>query len=225
MQDSSKRVMTKLWNSSKFVLSHLKDFDHNSQPAKSLPIDRWIVERTNETVIEASKWLYIYEIGLARKVADEFFWKDFCDYYIELVKERLYQPQIHGEEERRSAQAAIAYSLLTILKMYAIYMPHETEYIYQKGFKELDKAVSIHLTQWPKPTAVDGDILAFGEMIKQAVAEVRKYKSEHNLSMKEEIESVTITGSAKYRQWVFETEKDLIACTHGKCVIYAENDR
>ncbi|MDR0948914.1 MAG: class I tRNA ligase family protein, partial [Lachnospiraceae bacterium] len=112
-----------------------------------LPIDRWIIERANETVLEASKWLDQYEIGLARKVVDEFFWKDFCDHYIELVKERLYQPQIHGVEERRSAQTAIAYSLHTILQLYAIYIPHETEYIYQKGFRQLEGAVSIHTTQ------------------------------------------------------------------------------
>ena len=136
MMDSSKRLITKLWNSSKFVISHLFDFDPLYQPKCILPVDRWIIERTNETVIDASKWLDEYEIGLARKVIDDLFWKDLCDYYIEIVKERLYQPEKHGTEERKSAQYAIYYCLLTILKMYAIYIPHEPEYIYIKGLKD-----------------------------------------------------------------------------------------
>ena len=55
-----------------------------------------------------------YEIGLARKVVDDLFWKDLCDNYIEIAKERLYEPDIHGVEERKSAQAAIYYCLLNV---------------------------------------------------------------------------------------------------------------
>jgi valyl-tRNA synthetase len=220
MQDASKRIMTKLWNSSKFVLSHLADFDPNYTPKHILPIDRWMIERTGETIIEAQKWLDEYEIGLARKLIDDLFWKDFCDYYIEIVKERLYQPDIHGEEERKSGQYAVYYSLYTILKMYAIYIPHETEYIYLKGFRDFDGASSLHLTQWPKPVSLDANILAFGESVKEAIAAVRKYKAEHNLSMKAEMDTATISGSAQFQPWFVETEKDFIACTHVKEVVY-----
>jgi len=220
MRDSSKRLMTKLWNSSKFVLSHLQDFDPKYVPNRILPIDRWIIEKTNDTLIEASKWLNEYEIGLARKIVDDLFWKDLCDYYIEIVKERLYQPEVHGAEERKSAQYAIYYSLLNVLKMYAIYIPHETEYIYLKGFKGFVGAVSLHVTEWEKPKSADKETLEFGETIKRAIAEFRKYKTENNMSMRVEIDSATIVADPGYKQWLLETEKDFIACSRAKKVIY-----
>ncbi|MCL2158149.1 MAG: class I tRNA ligase family protein, partial [Oscillospiraceae bacterium] len=220
MQDSSKRLMTKLWNSSKFVLSHLEDFDPAYVPEKLLPVDSWIIEKTNETILEAVKWLNEYEVGLARKTIDDLFWKDLCDNYIEIVKERLYQPDIHGEKERKSAQYAIYYSLFEILKMYAIYIPHETEYIYLKGFLDFAGSPSIHLTTWAKPKAPDADILGFGESLKQAVSDVRKYKTENNLSMRTEIDEAVITANAKYQGWYAETEKDFVSCSHAKKIVY-----
>jgi len=110
---------------------------------------------------------------------------------------------------------------LNVLKMYAIYIPHETEFIYLKGLKGFVGALSIHLTQWPKPETVDDNILAFGETVKQAVAEVRKYKSENNLSMKAEVESAVITGDKKFQQWLVETEADFRSCTHVKKITYS----
>jgi valyl-tRNA synthetase len=220
MLDSSKRLLTKLWNSSKFVLSHLGDFDPQYQPRLRMPIDIWIMERTNETIHEVKRYLDEYEIGLARKVVDDLFWKDLCDYYIEIVKDRLYRPEERGDEERKSAQYAIYYCLFSVLKMYAIYIPHETEYIYLKGFKEFDGSPSVHLTQWPKPSSVDRDILAFGETVKQAIFEVRKMKSEQNLSMKTELEQTVFTGDIKYQQWIAETDGDFRACTRVKKVEY-----
>ena len=220
MQDSSRRLITKLWNSSKFVLSHLTDFDSKYKPEKLLPVDRWIIERTNEAIIESVKWLNEYEIGLARKVVDDLFWKDLCDNYIEIVKDRLYKPEVHGAEERKSAQYAIYYCLFNILKMYAIYIPHETEYIYLKGFKDFEGTVSIHLTEWAKPVSVDSEILEFGETLKQAIGEVRRYKTENNMSMRTEIDEAVITSKSNFKQWFTETEKDFVACTSAKKIIY-----
>ncbi len=220
MQDNSRRFITKLWNSSKFVFSHLTDYNPANKVEDMLPIDRWIIERTNEAVISTKALLEEYEVGLARKVIDDLFWKDLCDNYIEIVKERLYKPEIHGEQERRSAQQAIYYCLFNILKMYAVYVPHETEYIYLKGFKDFEGIVSIHNTEWANPTSVDSEILEFGDIVIKAVAEVRKYKSENNLSMKTEVDEAVIRYTASHTQRLKLTEKDIIACTHAKAIKY-----
>jgi valyl-tRNA synthetase len=219
MKDTSQRLLTKLWNSSKFALSHLSDFD----PAASRvtePIDRWIVARLEATAEEARNLLNKYEIGLARKLIDDLFWKDFCDNYIEFVKERLYQPEVHGEAERRSAQSAIFYVLLNILKLYAIYVPHITEYIYLKGFKDFVGEPSIHRLTWVRGAEPEAGILEFGEEVKAAVAEVRKYKSEHSLSMKTEVDSMTITAASAHEGWFQATERDIRACTSAKEILY-----
>lgn len=219
----SKRFLTKLWNASKFAISHLFDFDRqNNNPDLSLllPADRWIIEKLNLTVNKASQLLYNYETGSARHEIDSFFWNDFCDYYIEIVKDRLYLPDKHGTEERQSGQYAIYHSLLSILKMYAIYVPHITEYIYLEFFKQHEGCASIHLLTWENNTEQDIEILEFRELMKEAVATVRKTKAENKLSLKTEMECVNIRTEKNYLPMFLKTEKDLKACLSAKNINY-----
>ncbi len=214
----SKRFITKLWNASKFAISHLQDIDFTVSP-QIMPIDRWMIERTNETIVKAAKILNKYEIGSARHEIDDLFWKDFCDNYVEIIKERLYQPDLHGEQERRSGQYALYYALLNILKLYAVYVPYITEYIYQEFFKNFEHADSIHMLKWEKPTIVDEEILVFGKKLKEIISDVRKYKSENNLSMKAEIENLEIKTIAEQAKYFKKTEKDILACSRAKKLI------
>ena len=76
---------------------HLEDYRPDcGETVRLLPPDLWILERVKEASGEAAAFLEEYETGLARKKVDELFWEDFCDYYIEIVKERLYQPDEIG---------------------------------------------------------------------------------------------------------------------------------
>ncbi|HOQ07684.1 MAG TPA: class I tRNA ligase family protein [Clostridiales bacterium] len=154
--------------------------------------------------------------GLARRVVDEFFWKDFCDDYIEIVKERLYQPDIHGCTERRSAQRALYDTMLDILKMYAIYVPHITEYIYQAYFRKHEAEISLHLTRWRHNRDFDEDILEFGKQLKEAISRARRLKSAESLSMKAEIEELCISTEEKYREYFLRTLPDIRACCRAK---------
>ncbi|MGF7142777.1 valyl-tRNA synthetase [Anaerotaenia torta] len=215
----SKRFITKLWNASKFAISHLTDLDLSLVPAL-MPIDRWMLERMKETVIRVTELLKEYEIGQARHELDELFWRDFCDNYIEIVKARLYQPEVHGQEERRSGQYALYYALLNILKMYAIYVPHITEYIYSEFFRQHEGAESIHTTLWERPEAVDKDILSFGKSVMETVAGIRRFKSENNLSMRAGMERLELRCDAEFADWWRETEKDLQACANAEQIVY-----
>ena len=76
------------------------------------------------------------------------------------------------------------------------------------------------MTTWESPTSLDEKLLKFGEEFKDVVMEMRKYKSENNLSMKTELESLTVTGSAEFEGFFKETEKDLIACSSAKQIVY-----
>lgn len=220
MQEASKKITNKLWNSSKFVLSHLQDFDPNDKPEFLLPVDMWIINKVKKTINEVRQCMDQYEIGLAKKAIDDLFWKDFCDYYIEIVKERLYQPEKHGYAERKSGQFASYFTLLNILKLYSVYIPHVTEYIYQKGFKEHENEISIHLTQWDAADNIDDDLLKFGESLKKLIYSMRKFKTENSMSMKDEMEELVVETTEKDKKWFELTEKDLVACSHAKKVIY-----
>jgi valyl-tRNA synthetase len=215
----AKRFITKLWNASKFSISHLQDINLNAD-IDLKPVDRWIIERCRQTVNNSRILLDKYEIGAARHEIDDFFWKDLCDYYLEIVKERLYQPEIHGFKERQSAQAALYYCMLNVLKLYAIYVPHITEYIYQNFFRQHEKSISLHALRWDSAKPVDEGIILFGERLKDIIAETRKYKTEHALSMKTEIEEVTIYADDKFKELFIQTTGDIKACCRAKNIIF-----
>jgi len=213
----AKRFITKLWNASRFALSHLQDIDINAD-IELMPVDRWIIERCKQTIVEARSLLEQYEIGSARHKIDEFFWKDLCDYYLEIVKERLYQPEKRGVRERQSAQHALYYCMLNVLKLYAIYVPHITEYIYQSFFRQYEKSISLHRLCWETEEIADHEILVFGEKLKGIVSETRKYKTENALSMNAEMEKIVIATDEKLMELFQQTIDDIKACCHAKIV-------
>lgn len=217
----SKRFINKLYNAAKFALMQLTDFEKpdSFREEELLPIDRWILQRVNETTLKATQLLEDYEIGQARHEIDNLFWKDFCDYYIEIAKERLYQPEKHGEKERLSGQIALYHSLLGILKLYAIYTPYVTEYIYQNYFRKFEKEISLHQTTWTTE-AEDYLYLEFGEHLKEIIAQVRKNKTENQMSMKDTIPELIITCPKKFRDLYDKSELDIKACTGAEKIIF-----
>ncbi|MDP4089875.1 MAG: valine--tRNA ligase [Bacillota bacterium] len=208
----SSRFMTKLWNAAKFSLMHLQDYK-KEQPAALMPIDRWILEAFENAQSKAREYLDSYEVGLALQEIDAFFWKEFCDNYLEIVKDRLYKPEVHGIEERRSAQYALYKILLGILKLYAIYVPHITEEIYQDFYKAFEEESSIHRMKWEQQETGDPEAIHFGEACKSILGEIRKYKTERNMSMKEPVNKLTIQAEEKLIKKLEATIKDLKGCT------------
>lgn len=217
----SKRFINKLYNAAKFVILQLEDFARPEEydEATLLPVDRWILERLKETTKKAANMLEQYEIGQARHEIDTFFWRDFCDYYIEIAKERLYQPEKHGVENRYSGQVALYHCLLGILKMYAIYTPYITEYIYQSFYRKHEKEASLHETLW-EAGEEDRCYIEFGEHLKGIIAEVRKNKTENQMSMKDLIPELIISSPKKFREFYQKSEKDVKACTGAEKLIF-----
>jgi len=214
---TAKRFITKLWNASRFARTHLQDIDIHEE-IELMPVDRWIMERCKQTTMEAKSLLEEYEIGTARHKIDDFFWKDLCDYYLEIVKDRLYKPEIHGIDQRRSAQHALYYCMLNVLKLYAIYVPHITEYIYQDFFRQHEKCISLHRLCWDTGDKVDNELILFGEKLKEVISEARKYKTMNALSMKAEIEKIVITTEEKYIDLFRQTINDIKACCHANVI-------
>ncbi|MDD4211442.1 MAG: class I tRNA ligase family protein, partial [Clostridia bacterium] len=217
------RFITKLWNASKFSLMQLNDYNGEDAPESLLPIDAWLISKWQKAKAEAVKYLNEYEIGLARQTLDKFFWDDYCDNYLEIVKERLYQPEKHGKKEQLSGQFAIFNVLYEMLALYNIFVPHITEYIYQQYFKTFKNLKSIALFQI-KEDNFSGVDIEFGEKVKEVVVEVRKLKAQLGVSMREPLASIKIFAS-KGDAKKFELSKlDIIACTAAENVEIIIND-
>lgn len=191
---TGEKTVTKLWNASKLVLMHLDDFEHG-EPAELERFDEWILHEVNELVADCTDWFDNYEYAKVKQAVEDFFWNTFCDYYLEIVKDRLYNPDERGPAGRRSAQYTLYHALLTILKLFAPIMPHITEEIYHLYFVEHEGGESIHVTSWPEHTEdrVFEDAHEEGSVALEIIDAVRKYKTDNNMSLGTELEEVNVT--------------------------------
>tara|TARA_Y100000310_G_scaffold107162_2_gene105598 strand:+ start:1433 stop:3793 length:2361 start_codon:yes stop_codon:yes gene_type:complete len=140
------RFINKLRNASKFVFMNLKGFN-GKKPKKLMETDKDFLIELERVIYLVTSYFKTYEYSRAKFNVEDFFWKFFCDIYLETVKKRIYQGK---GSEKLSAQYTLYRSLLTILKMLAPIMPFITEEIYQEYFRKFEKEKSIHVSRWPE---------------------------------------------------------------------------
>ncbi len=199
-----KKLVTKLWNATAFAAIHLNKIEVAPTTAAqdiadkriTETLDLWILSRLAKTVSKATTAFSAYEYCDARVAIEEFFWKDFCDNYLELVKARAYG-EIGDAKASASAHLTLYHCLNTILRLFAPFIPHVTEELYSHIFSdEYAKSGSIHARgMWPKTE--DYIILQTAEntgiRIVAILEAVRKFKSESNVSIKYPIEQVVLS--------------------------------
>ncbi|CVK20372.1 valine--tRNA ligase [Sporomusa sphaeroides] len=144
--ESSRNFANKIWNASRFVLMNLEGFDPAFVPdAKAFTLaDKWILSRYNQTVADVTRNLERFELGEAARMVYEFIWDEFCDWYIELAKGRLYNKE--DAESRKVAQYVLSYILGNTLTLLHPFMPFITEAIWQSLPHQ---GLSIMTNSWP----------------------------------------------------------------------------
>jgi len=177
-----RNFINKLWNASRFLLMNVDDvnkYNHFDIALERLELaDRWILSRLNNTIKNVNKGLENYRFDEVARIIYNFTWKDFCDWYIELIKERLYEGI---EFEREVALKTGIFVLKTLLKLLHPYAPFITEEIYQK-IKKSDEP-DIVVSEWPK---VNGDFINLAEeqifdFVKEVIVSLRTARSEMNI--------------------------------------------
>ena len=212
---AGQRTITKLWNASKFVFMNLND--HKSEKPKNLEIiDKWILSKLNKLIKECTESFEEYEYSRVKSETEKFFWHTFCDNYLEIVKDRLYNPEKRGEIARLSAQYTLYNSLLTIVKLFAPIMPYITEEVYQDYYKKELKEKSIHLLSWPKFDAklIDNEIEVVGDKAVEVISFVRKEKATRGKSLKDKVKLLICDIKLKI------IEEDLKAVTQAENIEY-----
>ena len=209
--ESSRRFMTKLWNSARFVEMQTANFDPNEE-VELTSIDKWIISKCHETFERYKAQMDKYEIGMARGEIDNFFWRDFCDYYLEIAKERLYNQDNKYGDKQKSAQKALSMVFLEVLKMYSPFVPHITEKIYQELYKGKEKGETLCNSTYKELPYYDGTV-EFGEAVKDVVSTVRKYKTDRNQSMKERIGILNIGMTQENLEFLKDSIMDIKSCT------------
>ncbi|HLC62768.1 MAG TPA: valine--tRNA ligase [Candidatus Nanoarchaeia archaeon] len=185
---TGQKTVNKLWNASKFSIQHLQNYKLK-KPKKLETIDSWMLANINELAKSCTESFENYDYQHARAEVDNFFWNTFCDFYLEIIKDRLYNPDKRGKKEQESALYTLYHSLLAILKLWAPIMPYITEEIYQKYFITYEKQSSIHLLSWPKHSKKEENkkLQETGKLFLSVVKEARMFKTQKNKSLKEPI--------------------------------------
>ena len=127
--ENNRNFCNKLWNASRFVLMNLPEdfYDAKVMKDKLHSEDRWILTRVDEIIVEVQEKIEKYDIGMAAEAVHDFIWDEYCDWYIEMVKPRLYGDDI---EDREVVYGVLLDVLEKILKMLHPFMPYITEEIY-----------------------------------------------------------------------------------------------
>ncbi|MEY4655378.1 MAG: valine--tRNA ligase [Actinomycetota bacterium] len=182
-----RRLAIKILNAAKFVLS----FELPADSAEvNIPVDQSLLLNLAEVVTEATKAFENYDHTKALELTEKFFW-NFTDNYLELVKERAYGQGGFSSAEQASAIIALRKALLSLLRLFAPFLPFATDEVWswwQEG--------SIHRSSWPKASelteGLDSAFLELLPLAEQALFGIRKAKSDAKASMKADVLSATL---------------------------------
>lgn len=198
--EASRNFANKIWNASRFVFMNLDDElikRYSSQGVeKRNSADKWILTKLNSVIKEVTDNLDKFEMGIAAQKVYDFVWNEFCDWYIELVKPRLY-----GEEEatKAAAQMTLVEVLIDSLKLLHPFMPFITEEIYQHIIMDTP---SITISQWPVFTEkrIFEAEVAQMEHIIEAIRSIRNIRAEMNVPNSRKAKVLIIPSTEEARE-------------------------
>ncbi|MGB9748625.1 MAG: valine--tRNA ligase [Candidatus Woesearchaeota archaeon] len=210
---NAQRMQIKLWNASKLIIAMLKSarikpekIDSKNIKKVKNKVDLWLLSKQNKIIRNVTEALENYEYVRLKLDVENFFWHDFCDNYLELVKDRFYNKENYAKEELESAVIMLYNSSLNLLKLLAPIMPYITEEIYNLYYNEIEKKESIHLTKWPEYleelnlSALEEEI----EMLLEILSLIRKFKSENKISLAKNFKKLIIDCDEKTKKLLKE---------------------
>jgi valyl-tRNA synthetase len=185
---TANKLITKLWNSSKFVALFGKPKKEYAR-AELEPTDCWALDKLQIAIAESTQSMENFEYGRAKRAIEDYFWNTFCDNYIEAVKYRLYGSDQASKEKAQQTLYEISHTLIRLL---APFVPYITETVYQYFFKKVNGVQSAHLLDWPVAKETDSVLIGAGDAAFEIIAKVRQQKSADQKSLATEIATLTI---------------------------------
>lgn len=198
--ETSRNFANKLWNASRFVMMNLKGKtpEELGQPdtASLELVDQWLLSRFYQTVKQTKANIESYSLGEAAKGLYEFIWNDFCDWYIELVKIRLWQDET--STSRLVAQQTLGYVLEGILKLLHPFMPHITEEIWQT-LTQAEGQLNLASQNYPEVTEdlIDTELEQSFDLLFNTISTIRNLRAESVIKPGEKIKVILQTQSQK----------------------------
>ena len=200
---ASRNFANKVWNASRFMLMNIEKADlSNVSLADLTPADKWILSKANTLVKDVTENMENYDLGIAVAKLYDFIWEEFCDWYIEMVKPRLYNDE---DATKAAALYTLKNVLITALKLLHPYMPFITEEIF---CSMQDEEESIMVSDWPvfkeefNFKAEEMEV----EAIKTAVRNIRNLRADMNVAPSKKATVYVVSEKEEVRE-IFEHSK------------------
>ena len=205
--EASRNFANKIWNASRFIMMNMEKASTDNVSLEDLTMaDKWILTKCNSLIEEVTENLDRYEMGIALQKVYDFVWEEFCDWYIEMVKPRLW-------DDGNKSQAAAIWTLKTVLieslKLLHPFIPFVTEEIF---CNLQDEEESIMVSAWPvsKKEWNFAEEEEAVEMMKEAVRAIRTVRTSMNVPPSKKATVYVVSEDAKVRE-IFEHNKIFFA--------------
>ena len=219
--EASRNFANKVWNASRFIMMNIEKADVKDVDLNTLTLsDRWILSKVNMLAKDMTENLDKFELGIAASKVYDFIWEEFCDWYIEMVKPRLYNDE---DETKAAALWTLKTVLINALKLLHPYMPFVTEEI----FTTLqDEEESIMISSWPEfkeEWNFEADEKAV-DTIKDAVRGIRNLRAEMNVPNSKKATVYVVSEKEEIRN-IFEDAKVFFATLGFASEVIVQTDK
>ncbi|HCS67497.1 MAG TPA: valine--tRNA ligase [Oribacterium sp.] len=219
--EASRNFMNKVWNASRFIMMNLdKAALPETMPSNLTMADKWILSKVNSLIVEVNRNMEAFDLGIALDKVQSFIWEEFCDWYIEMVKPRLWSEE---DETKSAALWTLKHVLITSLKLLHPFCPFITEEI----FDTLENPETPLMRQaWPEfSTALDfKEDEAEIETIKEAVRSIRNVRTNMNVAPSRKATTYVVTENERVRK-TFEHSKVFFATLAYASDVIIQNDK
>ncbi len=232
--EASRNFANKVWNASRFIMMNMEQAEEKTgnrgwevsydEIRKDLePADKWIISKLNTLIQDVTDNIDHYELGIAVQKVYDFIWDEFCDWYIEMVKPRLYQKDTDGQGSNNAALWTLKNVLIDALKLLHPYMPFITEEIFCTIQSEEE---SVMISKWPA-FSQDRDYKEEEkaiELIKEAVRGIRNIRTQMNVAPSRKAAVFVVSDGADVRK-IFEEGSLFFASLAGASEVTMQADR
>ena len=219
--ENSRNFANKIWNATRFIMMNMEKADFTNVKLSDLTIaDRWILSKVNTLAKEMTDNMEKFELGIAVSKVYDFIWEEFCDWYIEMVKPRLYNDE---DETKAAALWTLKTVLIQALKLLHPYMPFITEEIF---CNIQDEEELIMISKWPEYTDewnFEADEAAV-DTIKAAVRAIRNLRTGMNVPPSRKAKVYVVSAKEDVRH-IFESSKSFFATLGYASEVHVQEDK
>ncbi|MBD3231298.1 valine--tRNA ligase [Candidatus Dependentiae bacterium] len=207
------RLITKLWNAFRFCKQNLESCSKTNYKRLELDnLNKWLLHKFSITLKIYLGYFEKYDYTLALETAEKFFWHDFCDNYLELIKYQIFNPDKYKENEIAATRFVLYEIGFGILQLFAPFTSHITEILYQKLFKNIENIPNIHSTTFDttRYSYNFSDETQFINKLIMLITICRKLKTEKQLSLKTELKKLILYSENQNLLSKFKEEEKLL---------------